>query len=285
MERIRLAEKTPHRIDHLGAVGVHPQVFGFPPMASDVDVRSAFPWQAAQELQRVVAEVDAVDVDVVHVQQQQAVGFVEHSVDELQFAHPGAGGGVARDVLDADAPFENVLHALDAFRDVAHRVVGEGDGHEIVEVAVVAAGREMLGIEGDPVGVEKPLHVLEEAHVERRRPAQRERETVADEREPLGELPEALAQAPADVDPVLRRHLHEVDAPQRILASIGELAHEGAAQPQSGTANGRWRTGFQDGSSGFRSRSRPDPGDLLARTRPHSGGRKKSLQGRCEQRP
>jgi hypothetical protein len=46
-------------------------------VAGDVDVAGAFERQRAHEGERVETEVAAVDVDVVDVEMQQAIGFAD----------------------------------------------------------------------------------------------------------------------------------------------------------------------------------------------------------------
>ena len=141
-------------------MGVHPQVGASHGMAGNVHVHRALAIDSSQEIVRVVLKIDAVDVDVVDVQQQVAVGFGQHGVDEFEFRHFRAGGGVAGHVFDADAAFKVVLRLTDAVGDVADRILGEGDGHQVVEVALlVAAPTEVFGVGPDLVKVQKGLHI------------------------------------------------------------------------------------------------------------------------------
>src|SRR5690606_20525483 len=116
---------------HRRAVRVHVQVFGLVVVAGDVDIGDAFARQRRQVIQRVVAVVDGVDVDVVDVQQQVAVGLRQYRIDEIDLRHRLVGRGVVADVLDGDAPAQRVLDLTDAAGDMAHRLLGEGDGHQV----------------------------------------------------------------------------------------------------------------------------------------------------------
>ena len=214
-------------------MGVDAQVVGFPGVSSDVQVGDAVQRQAMQKSQRVVAEVDAVDVDVVDVEQQQAVRLVDHGIDELQLGQRRVGRGVVRDVLDADAPLEEVLGLPDALGDVPNGLVGERNGHQVVEMAMVAAGRQVFGVAADAVVVQKLLDGRQQFEIQRRRTAQGKRQAVADEGIALGKGSEPAPVAAADVDPVLRRDFHEVYRFTRRLALNGEALHEAAAQAQA----------------------------------------------------
>ena len=86
MQRDRPVEQCPDRIADRGAVGVDLQVVGLVVVAGDVDVCDALARQRPQECVRVVAVVGGVDVDVVDVEQQLAIGLGQHGVDEVDLA-------------------------------------------------------------------------------------------------------------------------------------------------------------------------------------------------------
>ena len=121
-------------------------------MAGDVDVAGPVQRQGSHELERIETEVEAIDVDVVDVEVQQAVGLAHHGRDEFGFAHLGAGRcDVVGGVLDAYAHAEDVLGATDAIRHPAHGLGAAGNRQQVIELAVVAAPRKMFGIEAHAV--------------------------------------------------------------------------------------------------------------------------------------
>jgi hypothetical protein len=108
-------EQRPHRVDDFGAMGVDQQAVRLHPVAGDMDVAGAFERQGAHEGERVEAEIAAVDVDVVDVEMQQAIGFANDGLMNSALAHLGARrGNVVGGVFDADAHAEDVLRLFDA---------------------------------------------------------------------------------------------------------------------------------------------------------------------------
>jgi len=91
------------------------------------------------------------------------------------------------------APAEGVLHLADAVGDAPHGSLGERDRHQVVEVSVVRAVREMLRVQQDAVLVEEVTQPGEELAVERAGTTDRQRQPVIHERVARLEL----AQAPA----------------------------------------------------------------------------------------
>ena len=101
-------------------------------------------------------------------------------------------------------------------------IVGERDGHEVVELAVIAAGAEVLRVKADVVLGHECLDVQHELLVEWRGRADRQRQAVDDERVTLGEPAQLLALCTADMNPVLWRDFHEVDLGRRIRHQLVE---------------------------------------------------------------
>ena len=107
-----------------------------------VHVYDTFGGHLAHEFERVVAVIDAVHIDIVHVQVQPAIGFFHHGADEFGFAHLiDRRHDVERGVFHGDARLEDILRTLDARRDVFHRVLGKGNRQQVIQVTVIAAIR------------------------------------------------------------------------------------------------------------------------------------------------
>ena len=78
------------------------------------------------------------NVDVVHVEQNAAVGALHDFSEELPLGHFGAGKGrVAADVFDSDGNFQIVLHHADALHGALDRFPGVGERQQIVRVGAV----------------------------------------------------------------------------------------------------------------------------------------------------
>ena len=165
--RIRTFEQRPDRFDHVRPMGVDAQVLAPLAMARDVDVYGAFAGQSIQERFRVVAEIDAVDVDVVDVEQQIAIRLIDHRVDKLQLAHLLARSGIAGDVLDSYAPFQDLLGPLDASGHVFHGLRGEWNRHEVIQMALIATVTQVLRVAAHVERIKKRLDVVEQVGIER----------------------------------------------------------------------------------------------------------------------
>ncbi len=159
----------------------------------------------------VETEVAGVDVDVVDVQQQLAVGFLQYRADEIDLFQLARQARIRRDVLDDQRPLEDVLYHPDPFGDPAHRFVAERQRHQVVELAVVGAGRQVLAVGTDAMLLDETLDRAQQRHVQRGVATEVERQTMAEERQALGQLAELAAETAADADPVLRGDFEEVD--------------------------------------------------------------------------
>ena len=99
----------------------------------------------AKEFGGGVGVVCGVEEDVVHVEQQVAVGFGDDRVDEFDFAQFRAGGRVVGHVLDADAPIEEVLR-------LAPSATIDGGLHEVLDFAAVVGMLDAL-VTGDTLAM------------------------------------------------------------------------------------------------------------------------------------
>ena len=97
---ISLGEQRPYRIDDIGPVGIHLEVLRFVVMPRHVDVPGPLQRQSIEERQWIVAMVDAVNVDVIDVQQQVAATLGKYRIDKLRLAQLEAG----TEPLEAAAP-------------------------------------------------------------------------------------------------------------------------------------------------------------------------------------
>src|SRR5712691_7151640 len=167
-------EQRPNRVDYSGAVGVHDQVFGFPVMAGDMQVNGALGRQRADELQSIVAVVNAVYINIINVEMQQAIGLLEHRLDEFELGHfIDCGRDIERSILYGDFLFQDFLRAANACRHITHGFLGKRNRHQVVHMAVVAAIAQVLGVELDLMLSEEGFDAFQKNFVERRGPAQR----------------------------------------------------------------------------------------------------------------
>ena len=167
-------------------------------------------------LDRVEVVVDARDVDVVHVEQQAAVGLFGHA--RLRNSHSGivesAKVDVAAGVLQHERAFEQILDDADRARRRARRVCslsGMGSRSWVLRPATPVQQRWSETQRAfDRIGQAfQPVQVVE---VQRVGAADRERDAVHDDRVALGDLVEDVARPPAGVHEVLGDDLEPIDA-------------------------------------------------------------------------
>ena len=87
------------------------------------------------------------DVNVVHVEQNAAVGALDDLAEKFPLGHlRGVELGVAADVLDQNRHLDVIAHFADFSRDVLRRREGVRHGQQVVRVASVdAAPAKMIG--------------------------------------------------------------------------------------------------------------------------------------------
>jgi hypothetical protein len=170
----------------------------------------------------------AVHDDVVHVEQQVAVGALEHRGDEFRLGHFRSGLRVIGHVLQRDAHAQLILNDADTLGDMAHRVLGEGNRHQVVEVAeLVPAGGEVLGVVADAVGAQESAQIPQEVAVQGARPTDVQGQAVADEGLGLGPLAEGAAEGAPEVHPVLGGDFEEI----HLVAGAGVLCERAQKSP------------------------------------------------------
>ena len=90
--------------------------------------------------------IDCVDIDIVHIEMNAAVGFACNGVEELDFVHFGKRGmQVVGGVFYGDAAAQSVLHFADTPRGMLHHFFGERQRQQIVKMAAVVAIAQMVG--------------------------------------------------------------------------------------------------------------------------------------------
>ena len=90
--------------------------------------------------------IDGVDVDIVHIEMNAAVGLACNGIEELDFVHFGKRGmQVVGGVFYGDAAAQSVLHFADTPRGMPHHFFSEGQRQQVVEMAAVVAVAQMVG--------------------------------------------------------------------------------------------------------------------------------------------
>ena len=130
----RLTIEVPHRIADGLVVGVD-AVVAEVAMPGEVELLHALDRDGCKVSAWVELMVLRTHIDVVDVEQDEAVRLLGHGAEKLPLAHlRGVIAQITRHVLEEDAPAEKLLHRPDTPGDVPHRLLGVGQGHEVVEV-------------------------------------------------------------------------------------------------------------------------------------------------------
>ena len=171
--RIGRVQQLPDLGQHVFTVGVDAQVVVLAVVAGNVCIQDPVGRDTCQVVMCIETVIDAVDENVVDVEVKTAIGLVDHGIEEFEFAHLARGGGIGRDVLHADAAFEYVLDVADARGDIVHRLGGERDRHQVVQLSAVTAIRKVFGVDACLMGIEKRLEFTKKTVIERGRSADR----------------------------------------------------------------------------------------------------------------
>ncbi|MNI70422.1 hypothetical protein D3C73_1262350 [compost metagenome] len=113
-----------------------------------------------------------------------------------------------------------------------HRFFGEGQGQQVIQVAVIAAIAEVLAVQGHLVVIEEDPHLPQEFDVQWRGAAQGQGQAMTGQRIALGQGPQRRAVGAADADPVLRCDFEKVEMAgrggQQVLDQAATQAEPGA---------------------------------------------------------
>ena len=109
-------------------------------MSGQVNLCHAGRRYPAYEFIRIEMMVDAVDVDVVDVQQQQAVGALGELRQEFPLGHlRGSIGDVAGYILQQDLLTDSILNLPHACHQVRQRRLRVRNWHQIVQIQTIDA--------------------------------------------------------------------------------------------------------------------------------------------------
>ena len=126
---------------------INQQFRRFHVVSGDVDVTHALCVNVFQKgLRRQQAVIDGVDVDIVHIQMNAAVGFACNRVEELDLIHFGKRGmQVVGGIFYGNAAAQPVLNFADTARGMPHHFFSERQWQQIVKMTAVVAIAQMVG--------------------------------------------------------------------------------------------------------------------------------------------
>lgn len=171
-----------------------------------------------QEIVGGEAMIEGADIDIVHVEQEPAIGAPRHLADKLPLRHLRATeGDVARHVLQGETAAEEVLDMTDTVNDVIQRLRGVRHGQEVVQVHAVNAGpAQMIGNPFRVHALRKVFQPAQIVHVEGRRGSDREGHAVHHDGIPLADLVEDAQRLAARDHIVLGYDLEPIDGRRSI---------------------------------------------------------------------
>src|SRR5580704_2569818 len=156
---VSVAIEIPNGVNHVIAVRIQ-NMGAFVGVASQMNLHNAVGGNTINVLLGVEPVIERADVDVVHVEQDSAVGFLGKLNQKVRFV-PGraaefqVGGGI----FQRDGPFQDLLNLSDTIGGMAQRFVGVGHGQQVV--GVHAAGAGPAEVVGDPARVDALAQRLE----------------------------------------------------------------------------------------------------------------------------
>ncbi|MNY34078.1 hypothetical protein D3C86_1683910 [compost metagenome] len=119
--------------------------------------------------------------------------------------------GVVRDVFHRQASPENVLGLTNARGDVVHRFFGKRQRQQVIQVTIITAVAQVLAVQRHVVVIEEAANLMQKIDVQRRRPAQGQRQAMTGQRIAFSQDAQCRTMGTADADPVFRRDFQKVE--------------------------------------------------------------------------
>jgi len=182
-------------------------------VARKVNLLHALRGDGIQVLERIELVIDRAHVDVVDVEQNQAIGARGDLAQKLPLCQAGiAEPDVARDVLQQDAAAEEILHGAHALDDIGERLLGIRKRQQVVRVAPGDAGpAEVVRDPGRLDALRERLELAQILAIERCAAADRQRYAVHRERIALADTHQIVQRPATGHQVILGQHLEPVD--------------------------------------------------------------------------
>ena len=132
-------------------MGVDNQAVRFDVMPGDMQVADAVCGHGADEFHRLIAMIDTVDVDVVHVKQQVAIRFLNDGTNKLRFVKFTFGRQIVGHILQRHPFADNILNLLHTPGGMGDGFFSEWHGQQVVELAAVIRVGQMFAVNRNPV--------------------------------------------------------------------------------------------------------------------------------------
>ena len=222
-ELVRQAIEFPDRIDHVVVVRVDDVRLAVG-VAGQMKLHDPLVRNRANVLDRVEVVVHARHVDVVHVEQQAAVGVGRHAGEKLPLGHGRADkADVGAGVFQDQRPLEKILHDADPLDDVPQRRFVERHRQQVVSVDAGHAGP--TDVVRNPAGFDRVGQSFELGQVGKIQgvgAADRQRYAVHHDRIALGDLGQDAARPALRIHEVLGDRLEPIDR-RMVLQNVAEV--------------------------------------------------------------
>ena len=140
-------------------------------VAGDMEVGDSIGRKRLEKLVRGITMIDAIDVNIVHVEQQIAIRSLKYGREEFDLVDLLPERGIVGNVFDRNSPFQHILHLTNSPRSVGGCFLRERHRQEIIEMPIVPAKaqmfaiNQMFAIKKHPVLIEKLLQGVEEIKI------------------------------------------------------------------------------------------------------------------------
>ena len=217
-----LGVKRPYWVNNRMIVGVD-DARAVMLMARKMDLANPLGRNAVEIAQWLEFVVEGADIDIVHIQQQVAVGAPRHFRQEFTLGHRGMRErDVAGDVLDEDAPpVAAPVPAYPAY-DMLQRLLAQGRGsRSCMLMPPISGPAQMIRNPGWLYFVRKRLQAVQIPQIERVGRADRQRYAVQDHRPALAYPHQRMQRPPAGDHVIFGNRLEPID-PRIALENLGK---------------------------------------------------------------
>lgn len=173
----------------------------------------------------IEAVVAGGHINVVHVEQQQAIGFLGQGDQELPLGEAVAGGGqVRRRVLQNQLAPQPILHLPHAAGDVGEALLRVRQRQQVVQVDAIDTGpAQVIRHPGRLDAVDQRRQAVQIIGTQRIDTADRQRHTVQHQRKVAPHLLQHGQRLAAGDHEVLGNRLEPVDAGRRCRQQVGKM--------------------------------------------------------------
>lgn len=220
---IHLIEKRPDRSDQRGTMRIDEEILGFDIVSGHMKPDNPLYRHLADEFSRIVAMIDAVDVDIVDIQKETTICLLQNRPNEISLIHGLTRCRVVGDIFDGHFLTQNILSHTNAMGDMLDSLLRKRDRHEVIKMTLIAAIAQVFTVSKDPMILDKRAKLGDEAGIQGILASQRKGEAVGNKGMLLGQRAKQASQSATDPHPVLRRDFKKIDREELPLGKIIQM--------------------------------------------------------------